>query len=201
MAWQDRGTKKGMAILLAGLFFIAALAACQETTKPVTASMEAQVFSEVTDASVPSEGMACLTLRSSVKIPTPEHYVLHRIEKPSLEGGFPFELEVDGQEILWKVEGAPGVDPVYGPQGRIAEGGVGMRYVLEKTIGLAEGPHHLVFGVPYDDFYMEVNVFLEGGETHTLEFQPVYAMGRKGYRTFFRGISMTAVFLDGVRIN
>ncbi len=75
-----------------------------------------------------------------------------------------------------------------------------MRYVLEKTIRLAPGPHHVVFGVPYDDYYTEVKVSLSPGEHHVLEFRPIYAMGRRGYETFFRGISRSAVYLDGLRI-
>jgi hypothetical protein len=144
--------------------------------------------------------MVHLTLKASVKTPTPEHYLLESRPQPPLNEGFPFELEVDGQEIIWRVKGSLVNTPVSGPEGRLPEGGEGMRYVLDETIRLAAGPHHVVFGVPYDDYYTEVKMSLKEGEAHTLEFQPIYAMGRRGYQTFFRGISRTAVFLDGVRI-
>jgi hypothetical protein len=107
---------------------------------------------------------------------------------------------VDGQEVIWKVTGSLEKPPVFGPQGRLPEGGEGVRYEFVKTISLAAGSHHIVFGVPLDDYYTEIRVSLKEGGPHTLEFRPIYAMGRRGYRTFFRGISRTAVFLDGVRI-
>lgn len=66
--------------------------------------------------------------------------------------------------------------------------------------GLPAGPHHMVFGVPCDDYSTEVKVSLDEDTHHTLEFQPVYAMGRRGYPTFFHGISRTLVSMDGVRI-
>ena len=37
----------------------------------------------------------------------------------------------------------------------------------------------MVFGVPYDDYHTEVKISLKEGEAHTLEFQPVYAAGRR----------------------
>jgi len=53
-----------------------------------------------------------------------------------------------------RVKGSLVNTPVSGPEGRLPEGGEGMRYVLDKTIRLAAGPHHVVFGVPYDDYYI-----------------------------------------------
>ncbi len=159
----------------------------------------AGVFTEPRNVGSPPEGMVDLTIEASVKTPTPEHYLLESRPVPP-GGGFPFELNVDGQEIVWKVEGARESTPVYGPSGRLPEGGEGIRYVLEKTIRLPAGPHHVVFGVPCDDYYTEVKVSLEEEMGHTLEFRPVYAMGRRAYRSFFHGISRTVVYLDGVRI-
>jgi hypothetical protein len=187
-----------------GLFlvviFTIGFGGCKGTPKPVPAiSNRADVFTEVQDSSRATECMVDMTVKASVKTPTPEHYLLESKPQPP-GGGFPFELNVDGQKIIWKVEGARENRPVYGPSGRLPEGGEGIRYVLKKTIRLAGGPHHVVFGVPYYDYYTEVKVFLDEDKSHTLEFQPVYAVGRRGYRTFFHGIGRTLVSLDGVRI-
>ena len=182
----------------------AGLAGCYGTIKPARAPQAAVVFTEVEEGSSPAdraaESLVDLTIRASVKTPTAEHYLLESRPQPPLAEGFPFELEVDGQEIVWKVKGVLEKTPVSGPEGRLPEGGEGMRYGLDKTISLDPGPHHVVFGVPHDDYYTEVKITLTEDEPHVLEFQPVYAMGRRGYQTFFRGISRTAVFLDGVRI-
>ena len=188
------------AFLIPTVILVIGLGACGGTRKPVIhAPQTTGIFTEVKDASRPAAGVADLTVKASVKIPTPEHYLLESRPRPPIEG-FPFELNVDGQETVWEVKGVREDTPVYGPQGRLPEGGEGIRYLLERAIRLPAGAHHVVFGVPYDDYYTEVKVSLEEGEPHALEFRPVYAMGRRGYRTFFHGISRTAVFLDGVRI-
>ena len=107
---------------------------------------------------------------------------------------------MDGQKIVWEVEGARESTPVYGTAGRLPEGGEGIRYVLKKTIRLSAGPHHIVFAIPYDNYYTEVDISLVEDEGHVIRFQPVYAMGRRAHRSFFHGISRTLVYLDGVRI-
>lgn len=98
------------------------------------------------------------------------------------------------------MEGKPEKTPVSGEHGRLPEGGEGIRYILDKTINLRPGPHHVVFGLPYDDYYTEVKVSLKEGEPHVLEFLPIYAMGRRGYHTFFHGVTRSEILLDGARI-
>ena len=104
---------------------------------------------------------------------------------------------MDGQEIIWKVPGTLERRPVSGPEGRLPEGSEGIRYVLDKTIRLAAGPHHVVFGVLYDDYYTEVKISLKEGEAHTLEFQPIYAAGRRGYQTSSTASTGARFFLMG----
>jgi len=191
---------KRVVAFLTAVVLIAVLNGCHKTMKPIIVPERTNVFTEVKDAAPPSEETVHLTVKASVKTPTSEHYLIESKPLKPLKEGFPFELEVDGQEIIWKVQGTLERTSVSGPEGRLPEGGEGIRYLLDKTIRLAAGPHHVVFGVPYDDYYTEVKISLEEGHAHTLEFQPIYAMGRRGYETFFRGISRSTVFLDGVRI-
>lgn len=127
------------ALLLVVILMIG-LGGCGGTPKPITTtSQRTDVFTETRDSSRPAEGEVDLTIKASVKTPTPEHYLLESKPQPPA-GGFPFELNVDGQEIVWKVEGARENTPVHGPSGRLPEGGEGIRYVLEKTIRLPAGP-------------------------------------------------------------
>jgi hypothetical protein len=175
---------------------------CRGSVKPVTAvpqSMRKDVFTEVRGQQPPPEGIVDLRIKASIKTPTTEHYLLESRTPPGKEG-YAFELNIDGQEIIWNVEGKPEKTPVSGEHGRLPEGGEGIRYILDKTINLRPGPHHVVFGLPYDDYYTQVKVSLKEGEAHSLEFQPIYAMGRRAYRTFFYGVTRSEVFLDGVRI-
>ena len=175
------------------------LGGCRGRPKLAVATPQrTDVFAEVKSPSQPPEGMVDLTIKASVKTPVPGFY-LFGWKQPS-EKGFPFELNVDGQEITWRVKGTREDTPVSGPSGKLPEGGEGIRYTLEKTIRLPAGPHHVVFGVPFEDYYTEVKISLEQGKHHTLAFEPVYAMGWRAYPTFIEGISRTAVYLDGVRI-
>lgn len=186
------------------LVLLNGLAGCagevKQAKQQIIQGMRTDVFSEVKGEQPSPTGTVDLTIKASVKTPTTEHYLLELRTPPQVQEGYPFELNIDGQEILWKVRGNLEKTPVSDEKGRLPEGGEGIRYVLAKKIQLAPGPHHVVFGVPYDDYYTEVKVSLKEGGSHTLEFQPIYAMGRRGYETFFRGISRCRVFLDGTRI-
>ncbi len=115
---------KRVVVLLTATALTAVLNECYKTAKPVSVQQRTNVFTEVTDALPPREGMVHLTLKASVKTPTPEHYL----------EGFPFELEVDGQEIIWKVKGALEKTPVSGPEGRLPEGGEGRSVSLQARI-------------------------------------------------------------------
>ncbi|MGA2957292.1 MAG: hypothetical protein ABSF48_16400 [Thermodesulfobacteriota bacterium] len=158
------------------------------------------VFTEAKNSIPPPQGTVSLEIRASVKTPTSEHYLLEFKTPPQVKDGYPFELNIDGQEIIWKEKGKLEKTPISGEQGRFPEGGEGIRYVLDRTIFLAPGPHHIVFGLPADDFYTEVKISLREEEPHVLEFHPVYAMGRHGYRTFFHGVTRSEIFLDKTRI-
>ena len=80
------------------------------------------------------------------------------------------------------------------------EGGEGIRYLIEKKIRLKSGFHHVVFGLPDENYFTEVKVSLKEGGPDTLEFQPLYVMGRKHHRSFYHGIKSYDAFLDGVYI-
>ncbi len=187
------------------LVLLIGLAGCagdiKQAKEKAAKGMRTDIFSEVKgNKQPPPPGKVDLTIKASVKAPTHEHFLLESRTPPPTEGGYPFELNIDGQEIVWKVEGTLEKTPISDEKGRTPEGGEGIRYVLDKKIRLKPGAHHVVFGVPYDDYYTEVKVSLREGESHTLEFQPIYSTGRRGYETFHRGISRSRVFLDGVRI-
>ncbi len=187
-----------------GIAFLIGLAGCGGTGKkltPESQNMRTDVFIEVKDQQPPPKGTADLTIKASIKTPPEGYYLLEGRTPPQKKDGYPFELEIDGQEIVWKVEGTPEITPPWDKKGeRIPEGGQGIRYVLDKKIRLRPGLHHVVFGLPEEDYFTEVKISLREDEPHTLEFQPFYAMGRRGYHDFYHGIKTYNVFLDGIRI-
>jgi len=187
-----------------GVALLIGLSGCGGAVKriaPESENMRTDVFIEVTDQQPPPEGTVDLTIKASIKIPPEGYYLFEERTPPQVKDGYPFELEIDGQEIVWKVEAKPENTPRWDEKGgRIPEGGQGIRYVLNKKIRLRPGLHHVIFGLPPEDYYTEVKVSLTKGELHTLEFRPFYAMGRRGYRDFYHGIKTYNVFLDGIRI-
>ena len=189
---------KGIYITMTFLFAFWGCGGGEKILKPQGARSD--VFTEARNSNPPPKGTISLEIRASVKTPTSEHYLLEFKTPPQVKEGYPFELNIDGQEIIWKEKGKLEKTPISGEQGRLPEGGEGIRYVLDRTIFLAPGPHHIVFGLPVDDFYTEVKVSLKEDESHVLEFRPIYAMGRRGYRTFFHGVTRSEIFLDGARV-
>jgi hypothetical protein len=63
-------------VFLTAMALTAVLNGCYKTAKPVSVPQRTNVFTEITDALPPREGMVHLTLKASVKTPTPEHYLL-----------------------------------------------------------------------------------------------------------------------------
>jgi hypothetical protein len=180
------------------------LGGCAGTVKQIKGKskiMRSGVFSEVKGEEPPPKGTVDLAIKASIKKPVEGYYLLEQETPPEGKVGYPFELNIDGQEIVWKVDGKEEITPRYDENGRIIpEGGEGIRYALIKKIRLKTGLHHVLFGLPYEDYYTEVKVSLREGRLHTLEFQPIYAMRLRGGRTFFHGIKRYSVFLDGTHI-
>ena len=70
--------------------------------------------------------------------------------------------------------------------------------ILEKRIMLAAGPHKIFFGLPEETYFAEVDIYLGKGETHSLEFKPIYrAKRRPGTPSFLRGLDRFEVVFDG----
>ncbi len=184
-----------------GIVLLFGLGGCGSTAKQIpteSQSMRTDVFTEVKDQQPPPKGTVDLTIKGSIKIPPEGYYILE--PRPSREGkeGYPFELNIDGQEIVWRVQGKTENNPRRDENGRIIpEGGPGIRYILEKKIRLKPGFHHVVFGLPDENYFTEVKVTLSEGEAHTLKFQPVYVMGQKHHMSFYHGIKAYNAFLNG----
>jgi len=187
-----------------GIALLIGLGGCGGAVKHITAesqSMRMDVFTEVKDQRPPQEGTVDLTIKASIKTPPVGYYLLESSPSREKKEGYPFELNIDGQEMVWKMEGRSEVTPRWDENGKIIpEGGEGIRYVLDKKIRLRPGFHHVVFGLPEENYFTEVKVSLREGEPHTLEFQPLYVMGRKHHRSFYHGIKSYDAFLDGTYI-
>ena len=168
------------------------LAGCMTTSQFMKARSQgarSDVFEEVGEKdTVPGE-YALLEIRASIKTHTEGFYLLE--SRDSLHGkkGYPFVLNIDGQAVVWKVDGREESIPIHFEKGgRNPEGGAGVRYEIRKKIRLAAGAHRVFFGLPAEDYYREFDVTLKEGKTYNLTFETVYKKQRRDTRRFLSSL-------------
>jgi len=154
------------------------LAGCVTTSQFMTARSQgarSDVFEEVGEKDTVSREYVLLEIRASIKTHVEGYYPIE--SKDSIHGkkGYPFVLNIDGQAVVWKVDGREETIPLYFEKGgRNPEGGTGVRYAIRKRIRLAAGSHRLYFGLPSECYFREFDVTLTAGGTYVLAFEPVY---------------------------
>ena len=181
--------------VLAGL--IAGCGIASREIKMKSESKRTDVFTEVKEG-VPPKGFADLAIKASIKSHLEGYHLLE--SKKSLHGKkvYSFVLNVDGQAVVWEVEGEKEVTPVRDERGRrVLEGGEGIRYNLEKRIRLSAGPHTVFFALPGEGHSREFEVTLREGESNTLDIKPVYRIDSRKVKSFLNGVHAVDVFMDG----
>lgn len=180
-------------------------AGCGTAAKQIQMMLQSErtdVFSEVKEEGIPPKGLVDLVIKASIKTHPAGYYILESRESLHGKHGYPFVINIDGQAVVWKVEGQRHIIPAYDKEGKTStnsEAGEGIKYVLEKRVRLAAGSHKVFFGLPEDKYYVEVEITLKEGEPAVLEFKPVYRYKTRPTRipTFLKGINKYEVFLNG----
>jgi len=170
-----------------------------------TQTERTDVFTEVKNTDALSQGFAVLTIKATIKTHLEGYYVLESKDSPHGKPGYPFLINIDGQAETWKVDGQKESLPLYDKDGKTShdpDAGEGIKYVLEKKIGLRAGTHKVFLGLPADDSFREVEITLKEGDPATLEFKPVYKYKTRHTRipTFSGGIKEFKVYLNGARV-
>jgi hypothetical protein len=190
------------------VILVAVLAGCGAAAKMIGAKSQSErsdVFTEVTDGGGRPQESADLTVKANIKTHVEGYY----FDEPanSLHGkpDYPFVVNIDGQTAVWKVDGQRDVKPAHDEQGgtsRDPEAGTGIKYVLEKKLRLRQGTHKVFFGLPGEDYHVETEVTLHGGEEALLEFKPLYWHRHVPTRipTFLKGIRKYEIYLNGEKI-
>jgi hypothetical protein len=180
------------------------LAGCVSTTKEIArmaTSTRTDVFVEVTEGNAPA-GFVDLVIKASIKTPLAGYYAFQSKRSARGKPGCPFLLNIDGQAVLWKVDGQKETIPLYDENGKTShdpDAGVGMKYYLEKKIRLALGTHRIFFVLPEEHYYTAVEIPLKEAETSMLEFKPRYRYKTLPTRipTFLRGVDSYEITLNG----
>jgi len=181
---------------------IAFLVGCGAASKKIiikSHSERTDIFNEVREEGMPPKGFVDLVIKASIKTHLEEYYIFE--SRKSLHGkpGYPFVFNIDGQGVVWSVDGQKETTPLYDEKGkRTPEGGTGMRYTIEKKIRLTIGPHVIFFGLPEDKYSVKFKIELSEGQEHVLEFKPIYTDSRHWRKPNFKyGISKYEIFLNG----
>ena len=157
----------------------------------------AVVFSEVKEESPIPKGFAEVLIKASIKTHEEGFYWFE--PKKSIHGkpGYPFLVNIDGQIVTWKVDGKKEDIPPYDEQGnKNYEGGVGVRYALERKIRLPGGSHTIALKLPAEKLTTKMEIVLKADRSHVLEFKPFYKHHKKHASTFLCTIAGYDVFLD-----
>ena len=182
----------------------ATLVGCGATLKVIERmgqSVRTDVFTEITADSAAPAGFVDLVIKGSLKAPL-EGYDAPESKAPVHEkSGYPFLVNIDGQAVVWKVDGQKEILPLYDENGKTShdpDAGAGLKYILEKKIRLAAGPHEIFFGLPRETYYTKVQLTLKEDGVPVLEFEPRYCYKTIPTRipTFLRGICGYEAMLD-----
>ncbi len=196
---------KKLMILVIATTMGAALVGCGAATKEIarmSRSERTDVFTVVPAEGAAPAGFVDLVIKASIKTPPEGYYVLEPKGSTRGKPGYPFLLSVDGQAVLWKVDGQKETIPLYDEKGRTShdpDAGTGMKYAIEKKVRLAPGPHAIFFGIPEESYFTEINVSLKEEAPQMLEFKPRYRYKTIPTRipTFLRGICGYEAMLNG----
>jgi hypothetical protein len=185
-----------------------ALAGCGTTSKEIHSKSQSQrtdVFVEIKSGETLPKGFAKLLMKANIKTPLAGYYISE--SKASLHGkpGYPFLVNIDGQAVLWKVDGVTESRPAYDNDSKTShdpEAKEGMKYVLEKSVRLRAGQHRIFLGLPEENYSTSVDIVLKDGEEALLEYKPIYRYKTFPVRmpTFLKGIDRYEVFLNGKQI-
>jgi hypothetical protein len=160
------------------------------------------VFREAKDKDPIPKGYASLVITSTIKTHLQGYYRLESKEVPHGTPTYPFLFNISGQAVQWEAEG---VRESKAPDDKYIEdpdAGDGMKYVLVKRILIKAGTQQVFFGLLGDNYYRNIEIRLQEGESYALEFKPVYNVRARFNRipTFLKGVKEYDVFLNGKKL-
>jgi hypothetical protein len=162
------------------------------------ASEEASSFKEINgEYKQLPEGYSELLIKASIKIPQKQFYLIKPRPPRRENSQYPFVLNINGQGVLWQVNCTLDEQRMYVHNKRNPEGGVGLMCRLEKRIHLKSGSYKVYFGVPEEEFEIEVPILLTDRFSSVLEFEPIYWQGGDHRRKFWNGISTFDIIFNG----
>src|SRR6266540_6109365 len=182
--------------LVIAIMMVAILTGCGAATgeiRKMSRSGRTDVFTEIASEGPAPAGYADVIIKASLKTPLAGYYPFERQGYAPGKALCSFLVNIDGQAILWQVQGHQHQLPKYvdGKTSRDPEAGEGMKYVLEKKVRLAVGSYNVFFSLPDETYHSTTNISVKDGGLYVLEFQPNYRYKTLPTRipTFLKGVN------------
>ena len=190
--------------ILVGLY----LTGCGATAKEIQMKSQSEkinVFKEIKAGEAVPRGFVDMVIKASIKTHAEGLYPLEPKEQFHGNPDYPFLINIDGQADIWKVKGITDDTPLYDERGKTRtdpEAGNGVKYILDKKIRIAAGPHRIFFGLAAEGITKKFEVTLKDGEKYVLQLKPVYEYTIHPYRipSFLEGVKDYEVFLNGAPV-
>ncbi len=128
------------------------LVGCGASNKEIqikSQSERSDLFREAKEGEPVPKGFVDMIIKASIKTHAEGHYPLEPKEQFHGNPSYPFLIKIDGQAVMWKANGSMDDAPLYNENGKRRvdpEAGKGVKYVLDKKIRIASGPHKIFFG-------------------------------------------------------
>jgi hypothetical protein len=184
------------------------LIGCGVTTSTInqkTQNARTDVFAEMKNGDSPAQGFVILAIKATIKTNLEGYYLFESKNSMNGKPGYPFVINIDGQAVVWKVDGQKEILPLYDQDGMTShdpDAGEGIKYILEKKIQLRAETHKVFLGLPNEDYFKELEIILQEGKTYTLEFKPIYKYKTQPTRipSFKKGIKEYEAYLNNMHI-
>ena len=195
---------KRYTVYVSVILLIVVLSGCGAAARTIAArsiSERSDVFTEVAENEATPPGYSDVLITANIKTHIDGYYPGDSKASAHGKQGYPFLFNIDGQAALWKAEGKKHELPEYvdGKTSKDPEAGEGIKYVLNKRIRLHPGSHKVFFGLPEEDYYREVVIKIQEGETLSLDFKPQYLYKTYPLRipTYLKGVSHYDILISG----
>ncbi|TAL31604.1 MAG: hypothetical protein EPN93_17565 [Spirochaetes bacterium] len=175
------------------LVIMSACVMCSSASRVIQRTLQEDatgVFTEREAHDALPSGKSLLSLKASFKTHAPGYYFLESDTSPHGKPVYRILVSIDGQSVVWKIEGKPESTPTRDGEGNLIsepEAGEGFRYILEKSVILAPGRHRIFFSLPDEDYYQEFTINVSPGGVNIVELKPIYKFTPRSHRRSFAG--------------
>jgi len=199
---------KSASMLMTIIITISTITGCAGTPRIIGSKLSENVkgvFNEWKENGTLKPGESVLFINTSFKTHAEDihYFYLETKKSPHGKPSYRVLVNIDGQPVVWTMQGARESKPVYNEAGKRIphpEAGDGIRYVLDKKLLIAPGKHRVFFSLPDDGYYKEFGINVQKGDGNFLELRPVYQIQHRKprVRSFLSEIEIFRVYYNAV---